>query len=416
MFATKQAVQQHKAAKPNVGRRRAVKAPALGAAVSTTQRTRVVSSESATLSGTDILATVSDVSTFSTGSLLVSELVTAGSMPRLRTVARAFQKVRFNKLIFRVEPQISTGTSGGYVAAFVRDPADKPPSKEGLSSFLLAQHGAVTTKWWESSVVNSGVKNTQYYTSESAEIREFSPGSFMLAATGVATQKGNLVVYVEWSVTLSQAAFENERQVAEEPQLLMDTWMQYTMQGIFGKKPDGGFVSDTVSIISHPNSGPWRLPAPISVKDGKDEASMAVRPAHFFAASGKNLRLAFTSVTDLMVNNALDTVMLFPKGTPLVSLKAAPAALNLPGCSSQGLQQTETSSELKFKPSREVSEMCSMASEELMITCSSLSKLCETLKELSSLSLAQLPSRELCKSTESQQSSEEFCVINASQT
>lgn len=326
MFATAAALSQHMRIKHAAGKPKA-KAQRMhkDASVSMASKPRAnVNTETATLSGTDIIASIPNIMDFSVGKLIINQEITPGLMPRLKTVARAFQKIKYNKLVFRVEPQVSTATSGGYVAAFVHDPSDIPA--EGPTStpnFLLAQSSSVTTKWWESSLITcKNMGNRVYYTSESKEVREYSPGSFMLTASGKATQSGNLVVYAEWNVTLSQASYENDKELEELSRTLVPLYMRTTFQGVFGLTSGSSatrtWTSDIKAMISNiGDATSWKLPAALAIQDGESDAKFSVRLAHWLSKDGTNIQLGFEGPSDKMKNVALDEVLLVPAGTIL---------------------------------------------------------------------------------------------------
>lgn len=168
--------------------------------------------ETVTLTGTDRLFHVPDVSSFSDGKVELEEVITPTSFKRLDTVASAFQRIRYRTLRFEIIPSVSTATSGGYVACFMKDATDHVSGGEAGLQKMTAQKGAITSKWWESAEVLAVKMPDLYYTSAVASetgSRWSSPGRFVLACDGRATQKGSLTVYAHWTVELSEPSLEN---------------------------------------------------------------------------------------------------------------------------------------------------------------------------------------------------------------
>lgn len=177
-------------------------------------------------SGTDRLAHIEDISTLSPTSVPLSFPITAQSVPRLEKIAEAFQRIIFLTLTIRVVPQVSTATSGGYVAAFVSDVTDDiPPTENGLSK-LTSQAGACTKKWWESASVRAALSHDLLYTSFSIQDpRLSSPGRFVLGVDGRATQRGSMTVFLDWKVRLSVPSLEGpETEESKIPVLQYELW------------------------------------------------------------------------------------------------------------------------------------------------------------------------------------------------
>lgn len=211
-------------------------------------------SEGASLSGVDrIMSFVLDPATLRGGTTF-SETLVPSSFQRLGLVARAFQRIRWLKLRFRVEPQVSTATSGGYVAAFIKDPADRIGDIQQLTS----TQGSVTTKWWQSSIIDATPPDRLFYTSEGAELREYSPGKIVVMVDGEPTQKGNVTVFAEWTVHLSGPGLETPDQVEEVFTALHPWYVRVGHEGLWGRKngpgaDDGGtWTSSPVELITPP--------------------------------------------------------------------------------------------------------------------------------------------------------------------
>lgn len=214
-FATKKALTQHRMS-GNCGRAvtrqgsgsSSTSVPK-GAPVAVMSAVKESGTDSATVAGVDRLAHVEDISQFSHGQVVFDEVVSSSSFTRLSVIAAAYQKVKFRKIVFRVVPMLSTSINGGYVAAFVRDPADIPPPKSAdLLNWITSQRGSITTKWWQSCQISVPVSDRTYYTSTSEEVREYSPGRLVLVVDGKASAKGPLTIFADWSVSLSHASLE----------------------------------------------------------------------------------------------------------------------------------------------------------------------------------------------------------------
>lgn len=131
-------------------------------------------------------------------------------MHRLARLASAFQRIKYIRLSFHVEPQVSTATSGGYVIGLVRDALDLIPDGEAGLSILSANQGTLTKKWWEPCVLNCGGFPDLFYTTlnNPTEERWTSPGILVLFADGQATQRGSLTIYVDYEVEFFQPSLE----------------------------------------------------------------------------------------------------------------------------------------------------------------------------------------------------------------
>lgn len=219
-FATKQALQQHKSsgscrggggAKPKPPRKvnKGASSNIKGAPLSVGVRIAENARDSAVLSGVDRIAHVENVAQFTHGQVVMDELLSASSFARLARVAGAYQKIRYRKLVFRVVPMLATTVSGGYVAAFVRDPADMAPAGPlALLNWITSQQGSVTTKWWQTAELVCPVGDRTYYTSSSEEVREYSPGRLVVVADGRSSAAGAMTVFADWHVSLEHASLE----------------------------------------------------------------------------------------------------------------------------------------------------------------------------------------------------------------
>lgn len=286
------------------------------APVATTMSIVGKNSNTAGLSGTDRFATIADISKLPAGSLAIDMMFDPGDVPRLRTVCRAFQHIRYKYLRFKIEPQISTATSGGYVAGFIPDPADVPPGGSELLEYITASQGSVTTKWWQQSTISTRVENRDYFTSEGAEVREFSPGRFLMAVDGKATQSGNLTVFVEWSVSLHTPSFEAEKQVAVPRTVLRNLYTKNDDVALWGKSDDGKYFDYSIDqLITGAAKGVvYRLRTPVYVQEATDSALRACW--YLNCTSSSRIQLAREGPEDTFDKPASDVLLLLA-GTEL---------------------------------------------------------------------------------------------------
>lgn len=134
-----------------------------------------------------------------------SLMVDATLAPRLRSLAQAFQRIKFISLVFNVTAQVSAFTNGGYISGFVMDPDDARISK----AILQASTGSVVRKWYESANVVIPKTNELFYTSTGVEPRTRSPGRFWVLVDQSPSTTANVVITAEWKVELSKPAFED---------------------------------------------------------------------------------------------------------------------------------------------------------------------------------------------------------------
>lgn len=135
---------------------------------------------------------------------IVSYPVGAFMSPRLGTVSRAFQRLRWDKLVVRVVPQAPLTVKGGYVAGFVMDPADLVVT----ASSLISHQGSIQKKLYETSILRMPQTNTLFFTSASEEIRLQEPGIFWFITDGAPAEDITVIITVEWEVSLSYPSLE----------------------------------------------------------------------------------------------------------------------------------------------------------------------------------------------------------------
>lgn len=164
------------------------------------------------LKGVDRIVTVKDATTLTPGKSVVSLLITPLIADRLRAASQMFQKIKYHKLVFRVNSQCSTMTAGGYVAGFVKDPADEIPSESVAVQYLMSNTGSYTQPWWRSTVHNIRASQRMFFTDKPAlgadAIREYSPGRFYVIVDSTPSQTCPVTVDLEWTVELREATFK----------------------------------------------------------------------------------------------------------------------------------------------------------------------------------------------------------------
>lgn len=208
-------------------------------------------SDFAVMSGVDRIFHLGDISKAGEGQLIYQSLIDASSMKRLQAVTLAWQRMSWEQLEFRVVPQVSTATSGGYVVSFVAD-ADEDVSTlrgESLLVWASAQRSSVTNKWWQNSVLRPQIPRKDFYTSPGPEKREYSPGQLVLVSDGKASQPGSLTVYAHWKVRLHSGSIEAFKPQQDVIVTRVDIWVRRDHAGVWYKKPDGSFADDVKGMI-----------------------------------------------------------------------------------------------------------------------------------------------------------------------
>nr|QIJ56915.1 hypothetical protein [Scaphoideus titanus sobemo-like virus 2] len=338
-FATKAAMQQHKRDGCRGGQRRPApkstqrQSSVVGAPVSQAVEVRETSSDSASVSGVDRLEHIDDISKYEHGVVVIDDLINASSFARLSKIAGAYQKVRYRKLAFRVVPMVSTSVGGGYVVAFVRDPADVPPTKQSdLLNWITSQSGSVTTKWWESTRIQVPTTDRVYYTSTSQEVREYSPGRLVLAVDGKATAPGPVTIFVDWSVTLTHASLESTV-VAGRPDhtvLLRNIWTkdqnQYAWSYDPTKSGDSGSPNPELMFSDWQVGDLYLLPSAFTLEEYKSGTTGDAETDNFWVLhveSNTGVRWRIHPDTTDSGKYAADAVLIMPRGTVLRRIEAS---------------------------------------------------------------------------------------------
>lgn len=264
-FTTAVALKQHKADKHREGRAavkggKKKKAAAGGAAVSTGVSYRNSAAQSAAReAGRDRFMHVDDISKIDAGHSVVTLVFSPHLLPRLARLASAYQRYVVHKLVFHIVPMVSTATSGGYVAAFVRDPDDQINGKNA-ANILTATAGSITTKWWQDSSVACPQVADRFYTATTPGQERFSsPGALCIAVDGKATQSGSLTIYCEYDVSFYAAGLESQPDngnVVVVTDLRMAAGNDYIETGTGKKSAADMFIPTpvvgTVLVLPHP--------------------------------------------------------------------------------------------------------------------------------------------------------------------
>lgn len=165
-------------------------------------RSTPVRGQTVTIVGEDRLSTL----TIASGSAAYSNvMINPGASARLKTLCRAFQRIKWLSVTAVVTPQASTSVSGGYVAGFINDPEDSLVTAPQLS----ASQGSVTKKFYESAVVRMPPKSDKLYTSIGEDPRLSTPTVFWFITEGPPTSDVTVIVTLNWKIQLSEPVVES---------------------------------------------------------------------------------------------------------------------------------------------------------------------------------------------------------------
>lgn len=163
-----------------------------------------------TMTGTDELAHIPDISKLKRGEEIISQLVTPAMLPRLSKAGGMYQKIKYKRLKFHVISGCPTSQTGSYVCAFVKDPTDDyDATGDSAVARLVSNEGAKVQKAWESTSTTY-TSGTWFFTSPGTSMRWFSPGKFIVLMDGVASQPGSVTVTCEWTIELCNQTTENQ--------------------------------------------------------------------------------------------------------------------------------------------------------------------------------------------------------------
>lgn len=271
----------------------------------------------AEIGGLDRLYHTDSVLTFPSGAVVYSVTIVPGVFKRLAVVSEAFQHIVYERLVFRIEPQMSAFTSGGYVAGFVSDPDDSVNRLDQLTAVA----NSVTTKWWQGATVVAPITRRNYFTAHGVELREFSPGSFYVMVDGKATQAGSLTIFCEWQAKLSGAIME-----APPLKTLMttkDIYIRNGHQGLWvptGKASPADWSDRMEDILPGSKAGDaFRLPYPVSLVKPNDN-TLALH--HWLYIQDKeSVFLSVNSPSDYYAAAYLIDNLVVTRGTPLEKWK-----------------------------------------------------------------------------------------------
>jgi len=199
-FKSENALSAHSQMKhAGAGRRSTLRPPPKGVAIPTV----VVGPQQQRIrrSGMDRMATITSLKNRPSGEILLELPISAQTGVSFREQARLFQKFRPRSLRITVAPQTPTTASGGYVVAFVADPADKYFSLGSPAEkleYLSANTGSVTTNIYQSSEMPLQFQRKWYYCSPSEEIREYEVGTVVIMIDTPVSAEGGMSVVMHW--------------------------------------------------------------------------------------------------------------------------------------------------------------------------------------------------------------------------
>lgn len=170
-------------------------------------------------SGCDYIGVVEFKEGTADGTPLFEYLIEPSLMPQLSRVGSSFQKVHWNRLTFEISSHMPTTASGGYIMAFRPDPADiVPVNALEAKQWAVATPNSQKNSIWQSaklSVVAQGGLNPagalsqrQLFTSPSADVREYSPGRFVVITDGAINAEGSISLSIHWDCTFHVESFE----------------------------------------------------------------------------------------------------------------------------------------------------------------------------------------------------------------
>jgi hypothetical protein len=168
----------------------------------------------------------------------------------LNVIAAAWQRIKYQKLIFEVNASGSSLTGGEFAAAFVPDPTDKPPLS-GASPWVKAHKGSIVSSWWRSINVNGPCPPQIMYTSyDKNEPRFSSPGRFVLAVVNPPSNDTTLSISLNWAVGFTQPSLE----VKEEDERIFTCNVDTRLEITGGGASDNAFSNRLVKDFEAPNT------------------------------------------------------------------------------------------------------------------------------------------------------------------
>jgi hypothetical protein len=236
-----------------------VRAPVAVAGPSTSQ-----ANTSLRATGVDRVAHVDDVSTSKTGDIVVQFAILPGIAERLSKYSALFTRVRYMTLRFEIRSQCSTASSGGYVAAFVRDPDEILPTTNVLQ-MLAGQAGSKAANWWQSLVVVVPPTPDLFYTdeghiTEGTSKRLLSPGKLVIACDGPASVAGSLTVNLIWTATFLEPALELQP---------IESKSEITLEKHYAFWDFGNSLEQTyVTALMNPGTTRYLTPTDLGIRSG----------------------------------------------------------------------------------------------------------------------------------------------------
>ncbi|APG76127.1 capsid protein [Beihai noda-like virus 11] len=217
----------------------------------------------------------------SDGDVLFDSIINPSSFPRMSRIASAYQRYRFTRLAFTIQPMCPATTGAGYVAGFLKDPTDEDTSFDAIQG----SQGAVIGKWWEHKRIEVRPPTDLLWTSLGENPRLFSPGKFVMTAVGTNTDAVNVSVLCEWEAVLSVPSLEDysEKPVTEyfSTKDLLNSSYVHNSNSILQTNVFDGDVIPTGTIL--------RIPFPIDVDYSLGAGDVASARYCYFLAGSHNL-------------------------------------------------------------------------------------------------------------------------------
>lgn len=238
---------------------------------------------------------------------------------RLRALASAYQRIKYNSVKFVVTPQAAAIVSGGYVAGFIPDPDDDSISAADLS----ASQGSLTRKWYESAIVTMPRKPDLLYTSEGEEERLVSPGSFWMITEGPPSETTTVVVTIMWTVTLSVPSVHTKSPIV----ITAADYYPVKGQNYMAFNPEGTNVDFSSLFLKYVPSGDasksyvFRVPFSFNIEYKEGAGDTGTAQCHFVVYCVADKKLYYSSdgktKSSYKWQSDLDVQLLIPKGTKL---------------------------------------------------------------------------------------------------
>lgn len=177
------------------------------------------------------------------GYVVVDEIISTSIFPRLSRIASAYQRFRFTKLDFNVQPMCPSLAGGGYVAGFLKDPLDKDASFDALQG----SYGAVVAKWWEHKTVRVRPPKDLLWTTVGENARLFSPGKFVLTTVGTNTDLVNVSVLCDWEAELSVPSLEDAKDAPATEYILATDILESSLTNGHNEIPQEPFIVGNIA-------------------------------------------------------------------------------------------------------------------------------------------------------------------------